>query len=272
MKKMISLVLIISFMNTTLLLANDYYDKAKRLYDRVEYDQALEALEDAISREENDKKTLIDIYYLKAKIYAILGKEKEAKKQFVKLLFLNNEYKVSEDESPKIVKFFKETKKKFEESLAVKLDAPEIIFEAVKNVKYQKRVKIKALISSMNESRSAKIYYRKIGSSKYLQSDFSQTDGDNFEGSIPLPLNVNRDFALEYYIGVLDFSGKMIAHYPSAEEPLILSVTLDKKQQENNDSPEISDNDSIFSEWWFWAGVGVVVIGAGAGTYFAVSK
>jgi tetratricopeptide (TPR) repeat protein len=272
MKRIISLVVIMSFMNTTLLLANDYYEKAKRLYDRVEYDQSLEALEDAISREENDKKTLIEIYYLKAKIYAILGKEKEAKKQFVKLLFLNNEYKVSEDESPKIVKFFKETKKKFIESLTVKLDTPEIIFEAVRNVKYQKRIKIKALISSMNESRSAKIYYRNIGSSKYLQSDFTQTNGDNFEGNIPLPLSVDRDFALEYYIGVLDFSGKQIAHYPSAEEPLILSVTVNKKDKQDNNSTEISNDDSILNKWWFWATVGVIVVGAGAGTYFVISK
>ncbi len=271
MKRIISLVLIMSFMNTSLLFANDYYNKARRLYDTVEYNEALEALEDATSREENDKKTLIEIYYLKAKIYAILGKEKDAKKQFVKLLFLDNEYKISEDESPKIVKFFKETKKKFIESLTVKLNTPEIIFEAVRNVKYQKRVKIKAIISSMNESRNAKIYYRRIGSSKYLQSDIYQSEGDNFEGNIPLPLNIDRDFALEYYIGVVDFSGKMIAHYPSAEEPLILSVTLSKKQDKKN-SPEISDNSSILNEWWFWTVVGVVVIGAGAGTYFAVSK
>jgi len=271
MRKFIAVLLVFSFFNTTVLFANKYYDKAKKLYDTVEYDQALEALEDAVSREENDKETLIKIYYLKAKIYAILGKEKEAKKQIIKLLFLNDSFKVPEDESPKIVRFFEETKKKFKESFNVQLENPEIIFEPIRKVKYKKRVKIQAIISSMNESRDAKVYYRKIGTSKYLSADLTQIDGDNFEGAIPLPLNPDRDFAIEYYLGVTDFSGKMIAHYPSAEEPLILSVTVNVQKNGDLNLREQkveASNDSLLNKWWFWAAVGVVVIGAGAGAYY----
>jgi tetratricopeptide (TPR) repeat protein len=266
MKKIMAFILMISFLNTTL-IASEYYDKAERLYNRVEYSESLEALEDAISREDNDKDTLIKIYYLKAKIYVILGKEKSAKKQFAKLLFLNNNFTVSDDESPKIVKFFQETKKKFLESLTVKLEKPEIMFEPLRETVYKKRVMIKAIISSMNESRSAKIFYRKIGASKYLKADLTLNEGDSFEGGIPMPLKINRSFALEYYIGILDFSGKMIASYSSAEDPFILSVTLGSEK--NKDNKDISE-DSIFQKWWFWTIVGVVVVGgAGAGIYAA---
>jgi len=269
MKRIMSLIIVLSFMSTSVLLASKYYDKAVRLYDRVEYNEAVEALDDAISREDNNKKTLIKIYYLKAKIYIILGKESKAKKQFIKLLFLNPEFRVSEDESPKILKFFKESKTKFEESLTVKLETPEIMFDALKKAKYQKKLKINAIISSMNESRDAKIFYKKIGASKFLKSDLIQVEGDNFEGTIPMPLNVTRDFALEYYIGVLDFSGKLIASYPAPEEPIILSIILDNKEKSTNNTSEIND-DSILKKWWFWTAVGVVVVGAGAGTYFLV--
>ena len=268
MSKLISLILVFGFVSSTI-FASKYYEKAERMFNMVEYDQALDALEDAISREDNNKKTLIKIYYLKAKIYAILGKEKNAKKQFVKLLFLDNEYNISEDESPKIVNFFKQTQKKFLESLTVKLEKPEIIFDAVKKTDYKKRIPIKAMISSMNESRNAKIFYRNIGTSKYFKADLDPVSGDNFAGNIPMPLDANRNFAVEYYIGVLNFSGDMIAHYPSAEEPIIISVTFGDGSNSSSNSNEISSDDGILGKWWFWTVVGVVVVGAGAGVYAA---
>ena len=263
MKHIISLILVFTFASSTL-LANKYYKKAEKLFNMVEYDRALTKLEDALSRQDNDKKDLIKIYYLKAKIYAILGKESSAKKQFVKLLFLDNEYSISEDESPKIIDFFKETQKKFLDSLTVKLEKSEIIFDAVKKRDYKERLELKTIISSMNESRDAKVFYRKIGSSKYLKSDLNQLEGDNFGGYIPMPLNPTSDFAIEYYIGVLDFSGKLIASYPTAENPITMAVTLTNKNSESSSKVE---EDSIMKKWWFWAIVGVAVAGAGTGVY-----
>ena len=160
--------------------------------------------------------------------------------------------------------------KKFLESLEVKLEKPEIISDTVKKTKYKKRVLVKAMISSMNESRNAKIFYKQIGSSKFFKADLDSVGGDNFEGKIPMPLDIDRDFAIEYYIGVLNFQGKIIAKYPSAEDPIIMSVTVNPKKNSNQNN--ISNDDSLTSKWWFWTIVGVVVVGAGAGTYFALSK
>ncbi len=223
--KMMMILMIFS----SLLLGNRFYKKALTNYSMVQMEQALKNLDDAINRVDNDKETLTQIYALKAKIFIGLAQSDKAKKQFVKILFLNNLYEMDDGESPKVLNFFKSVKQEFLESLTVKLEAPEISYEPTKEIKYKKKHPIHVLISNMSGARDAKIYYRQLGHLNYSKADLSQTVGDNFEGYLPIPIEFpTQDFVVEYYIGVTDFSGNMIASSPNAEEPLDLFVNVPK--------------------------------------------
>jgi len=265
------------FVNSTLLFGkNKYYDDAQVFYDMVQFDEALKTLDDAIDKVENVNEDLIAIYLLKAKIYIVLNKETEAKNFFLKLLFLDGNYKINSDESPKIVEFFENVKKKFQESLTVKLSPAEILFTPVTKTEYKDKLPISVIISNMNESRDAKIFYRMIGYDKFMKSDLMPLSGDDFEGYIPLSIEQSsQDFMIEYFIGVLDFQGSIIAAYPDQSNPILLTVTVpekitEKKDDKINNGNPTPANSSIFEKWWFWTIV-IGVVGGGVGTYFLLN-
>ena len=252
---------------SSILLGNRFYKKAQINYSMVQMKEALNNLDDAINRVDNDKETLIKIYILKAKIYIGISKKEQAKKQYVKILFINNDYEMDENESPKILSYFNTVKSEFLESLTVKLDNPIISMTTVKSIDFKRNHPIQVEITNMSAARDAKIYYRQLGHLNYKKSDLTQTIEDDFEGYLPIPIEFpTQSFMVEYYVGVTDFAGNIIASSPDAKNPYTLKINV-KKVDFSQDGKSIS-NDSVLNKWWFWAGVGVVVVGAGAGAYF----
>ena len=252
---------------SSILLGNRFYKKAQINYSMVQMKEALSNLDDAINRVDNDKETLIKIYALKAKIYIGISKKDQAKKQYVKILFINNDYEMDENESPKILSYFKTVKDEFLESLTVKLDTPEISMTTVKAIDFKRNHPIKVDITNMSAARDAKIYYRQLGQLNYKKSDLTQTIEDEFEGYLPIPVEFpTQSFMVEYYVGVTDFSGNIIVSSPDAQNPYLLKVNV--KNVDFSQNGDALKGDSILNKWWFWTGVGVVVVGAGAGAYY----
>jgi len=268
------LVVILSFFQPIFIFSNQYYDEAQIFFDMVQFDDALKKLDDALNKVENSEDTLQEIYLLRAKIFITLNRETEAKNAFLKVLLQDNNFEIDQYESPKIVDFFKDVKKKFIDSLSIQLDPPQVMFTPITEAAYNDRFVISSIISNVNESRDAKIYYRMLGYSKFLKSDLTPLTGDTFEGILPMPQNAPKTggFIIEYYIGVTDFQGNLIGSYPNPESPVILSLSAQKessKEKDTNNSTN-SSSDSIFAKWWFWTIV-VGVIGGGVGAYFLLS-
>lgn len=267
MKRLIAVAMIVCF-STTMLYANQYYKDAITYYDMVMYDEALVSLDDAINRGKSDDKMLIDINMMRGKIYFVLGKKDQAKNAYLVVLRKNVDFQMSEDESPKIRTFFKKIKDLYQQSLTVKLAKPEIMFQVKKKVAYKKRVILNAVISNMNEAREAKIFYRVLGHTTYQKSELLPITGHNFEGYIPLPLDMaSKNFMIEYYIGTVDFQGRSLARFPDSGIPIMLSVTGINTQEKSVDS---SDG-SITSKWWFWTILTTVVLST-AGVIIVISN
>ena len=80
----------------------------------------------------------------------------------------------------------------------------------------------------------------------------------------------------EYFIGVLDFQGSIIASYPDQSNPILLTVTvpekiIEKKDDSVNNGVNNTTSSSIFEKWWFWTIV-IGVVGGGVGTYFLLNE
>ncbi|MBN2693859.1 hypothetical protein JXR93_04280 [bacterium] len=274
MRTFFILLIIFSFFQPIFIFGNKYYDEAQIFFDMVQFDDALKKLDDALNKVENNEETLQAIYLLRAKIFITLNRETEAKNAFLKILLQDNSFELDQYESPKILDFFQNVKKRFTESLTVQLDPPQIMFTPVTSTSFNERFVISAIISNINESRDARIYYRMLGYSKYLKSDLTPLNGDTFEGILPMPQDAPKTggFVIEYYIGVTDFQGNLIASYPNPESPVLLSVSAQKEisKGENPISNTSTSSDSVFTKWWFWTIV-VGVVGAGVGTYFLLS-
>jgi hypothetical protein len=107
------------------------------------------------------------------------------------------------------------------------------------------------------EKRTAKVslFYRTGSSGKFIEVGLT-LDGNAFKSTIPA--TAVKPPILEYYLQASDKGGLPIAARGDAETPLRLAVE--------------AEQESITSKWWFWGGLGVIAVGGGVLTYFALRK
>jgi len=117
------------------------------------------------------------------------------------------------------------------------------------------------------------LYYRTIGTENYqrkLMSNISNTD----KYLISIDAKKIKKPGFEYYIQAMDAAGNTLLHGYSFS-PLSVKtiangeVVVDGKKITNSETASAPDSEtesggSIFSNKWFWIGVGVLVAGAAA--------
>lgn len=90
--------------------ANPDLARARAALDRLEYNDALEALDKALRRGGNSPEAVAEIYRLEGEVAAALGREGEAVKSFERLLTLDPDARLGSGVSPKIVEPFREAR------------------------------------------------------------------------------------------------------------------------------------------------------------------
>lgn len=106
-----------------------------------------------------------------------------------------------------------------------------------------------------------RLAYRQGVIRQFVEVDLAMEEG---VAGTDLPLlSGPDDYVAEYYVEALAPSGAVLARAGSASAPLSVSVPGDpsKLAPLGTSNTASASGDSIFTKWWFWTAVGVVVAG-----------
>jgi hypothetical protein len=105
--------------------------------------------------------------------------------------------------------------------------------------------------------KSVRVYHRPPGQKSYSTVTALRTSAGKYTAIISGQFV--KAAGLEYYIEVLDPKGKVLTAEGNAKGPLEVAMTTTTRR---------SKAAPIYARWWFWTGVGAVLLG---GTLLALS-
>ena len=244
--------------------------EAKILYDNLQYDEALAKLKKAIRTKNLKKTTITDIYKYMGSIYIIQGRTNYARRAFELLLKVAPNYEMNPLlTSPKILNFFNKVKERVRSRHRVIMN-----HTPLKEIPASERIEVRAYVVDIhNRLRSLKVYFRKRGDKEYSVADMvpAKSAGKGartYVGYIPFVWTVTDEVELfvDYYIAGTDQKGRWVANTGNPKQPLTFRINLMQGKL-----PEGARRTPLLKAWWFWSLVGAAVVGAGVGTYFALS-
>lgn len=227
---------------------NPDIDAAIALYEDLEYEQAAAALEIALAKQGLSKQEATEGYRYLALSYLALGDEAKARDAFGRLLDVDPRYELPRTENPRAIDLFDEVKAARPPPPAVTLTSS----PSPERPKPGSAITFAiALDGDVAKAVHVHVYHRTRG-----QKSYSVVSAELIEGQ--WTATISGAFvaapAIEYY--VVAEGGKtdgVIGSEGSADTPLVLIVA-----GSGGAAP-------IYAKWWFWAGVGgVLVAGAAA--------
>jgi len=126
--------------------------------------------------------------------------------------------------------------------------------------------KISVLVTDNVAVKQVMLFYRVIGTERYQRLRMQNKAKTNLYYAI-IHANKIKKPGIEYYIQAVDRAGNSLLH-GYAFSPLSVKTTGDNTLAANTQDTKPrteDDDDSIFSNKWFWIGLGVLVAGAAAG-------
>jgi len=125
--------------------------------------------------------------------------------------------------------------------------------------------KISVVVTDNVAVKQVMLFYRVIGTERYQRLRMQNTAKTNTYYAI-IHANKIKKPGIEYYIQAVDSAGNSLLH-GYAFSPLSVKTMGDNAIAANSKSttPKSDDDDSIFTNKWFWIGMGVLVAGAAAG-------
>jgi len=110
------------------------------------------------------------------------------------------------------------------------------------------------------------LYYRVIGTENYHRITMQKiANTDNYQAVIDAK-KIKKP-GIEYYIQAMDLAGNTLLHGYSFS-PLSVKIAGEATRIAESSEPvqtSAAEDDSIFSNKWFWIGIGVLALGAAAG-------
>ena len=238
-------------------------DDARAKFEDQQYDESIQKLSAALLRQDATKTQKIEVYRWLAYNYIVLKQEDAAKNAVYLLYALDEDYALGSSESPKFRDAFKKFKEAWvEEGKPGVAKTDKVVTPvAIKHipgstVPHDQSVSVGGTVEDPDK-RVAKValFYRTGSSGKFIEVAMP-LDAGAFKANIPG--TAVKPPILEYYVLATDKGGIPIASRGDADTPLRLAVE--------------AEQESITSKWWFWGGIGVIAVGGGILTYFALRK
>jgi len=125
--------------------------------------------------------------------------------------------------------------------------------------------KITVVVTDNVAVKQVMLFYRTIGTKRY-QRLLMQNKAKTNQYYAIIHANKIKKLGIEYYIQAVDTAGNTLLH-GYAFSPLSVKAVNDNALAVNskNKAKSAEDDDSLFSNKWFWIGLGVLVAGAAAG-------
>jgi hypothetical protein len=256
--------------------ANPHLQEAKALYKRLKYVDVPARLEMALAHPGNTQKQLCEIYELMGMTYLVLEDEKAARRAFRKLLAIDPDYRLSPSISPKILRFFSAVKKKYK-------PPPKVAFHGKPRV-FTTPAKMARAEVKLDDPKSAVmrvdlwVKTKKLG--RFRKRKMMHVGKSRYTSYLPIKRIDAGGTRVEYYIQARGKGRKLLAALGSRERPKVVTLRLAPVALEPPPPPPPPPVDKSarvssspwYHQWWFWAAVGVVAIGAGVGIGIAAGS
>lgn len=242
---------------------NPLIERGAEQLEDLEFEGALETLSAALVRSGNSDADRATIYRLLAFTYFALGRQEEAEGSYRSLLALDPDFAPGSDVAPRVREFFGAARSRWEADGRPGLAPPSpVVLHHRSPPEAERGDDVRLLVRVEDPARRVArvvLAYRQ-GTSAVFQRADAVTEGNAYVAI--LPGDAVRPPLVEYYFEALDAGGLPVASRGDVSGPLRITVP----------DPDNGDGGSVFSEWWFWAGVAVVVGGAATAAVFVATS
>lgn len=226
--------------------SNPHLSRAKDEYERLEFDRAAKTLQRAIEFSKNCRWDLAEVYRLKAFVDAVNTERERCQRAFEILLALDPEYQMPADVPQKIRACFEDARNVPAERRELKLvHTPPA--EVQPNAPVSLPVKV---VDPLRLVDQVQVYFRREGVKIYTV--VTARADENVSVVIPA-LSIPPDekgYGMEYFIRAVDRWEGTLEEEGNPKKPLRFSV-----------APASASSGPLVTQWWFWTGVGVVLVG-----------
>lgn len=220
--------------------------KGIALYDDLEYDKAVTALEAALGAPNLDDASKIEGYKYLALSHVALRRPNEAKDAFRRLLEIDRTYQLARSESQTARDLLDEIR----EAMPHEIEIHQTPSPAKPKAGSPFRVDIEVRDRD-GVHRGVILYHRTRGAKDYSVVQAAPLGEGRYTATVSGAFV--QQPGLDYYVVTTSASGRELSRTGSPEAPL--QVVVDKATTAGN------DGGSVLSSPWFWAGTGAVVIG-----------
>ena len=227
-------------------------EKGIDLYNRLEYEQAMEAFQAALADQDLDRAQCARSHTYLGVILVAMNREAEAVSSFVSLLRIDPDAQLDPSlRSPKVLEVLRSARESYIRELRASDNGAPAIQVSTREgkVPYAKRLALTFRISDQNRIVQPQIFFRKKGDIGYSFLPLDPQGGEVYLVSIP-PGAVTAE-ALEYYVVAIDEAGNASIE-GSAAIPLAIEV---------QPNPDIKP---WYRKWWVWTLVAAAAGGATA--------
>lgn len=244
-------------------------EQAQTQIDNAEFEDAVKTLQQALNAPDVTDDQLVAIYELLGLAHLYMGNEEKARDAYEKLLQARPDFELPRTAPPRIRSIYARIKEDIKKR---RVRPVTITAEPVESVKGGAPLEVKAKIEDLALGSKPKLYYRRGGEQAYSSVDFVRDRKDKtlFRAIIPafeLP-EENATYDVEYYLEVADAAQRRLAGRGDAYSPQRFSVVAKDDDFTGGGQGE----DAWYKNPLIWVGVGVLVVGAGAGIYVLANQ
>ncbi len=235
-------------------------ERAKSLYDELEYEEALTVLRHAAESGDLSRRDLVEVYKHKGFIHLILGEEEHAEASFKRLLQHAPDHRLNPILTPpRFIDFFDSVRSRARADAPVLFEhKPPGVFDASKPLEV-----VAFMIDRGGMVDRLKVYFRlqeRGGNYSSAELKVDSVDSTRYAGAIPYVFGDQSDrFVIEYYLAALASDGAPLATYGEPGSPIEVVVDV----RDGFLGPRYS-KEADSRRWWLWAGaIGAVGLTSG---------
>jgi hypothetical protein len=251
--------------------AQELLDRARSLYDALDYDKVVPLAEQIINRHDATEQQRLDAQLLEGSCLAIIGDPIAAEKPFRALLRARPSFDLPPKTAPRILTVFRKVQVEErvirEQEEQAKLEqvrkgiglsgVPPAAARGGEVIGFEYRLE-----DPTQAVAELSLKYRRAGQASYSSLALQRLPSGAWRAELPPEWTSSPDgFTLQYYLSTADKSGRELVSQGAPNAPLALLV----------EAGEAHASGPIYASVWFWVGVALVA-GAGGGAAYLLAR
>ena len=198
-----------------------YLFKAKKHWENLELDEAIEALHSALEEGLTQNEDRIEAYKLLGFCWATKRDTTNAKANYIEALKIDKDFELLESLSPVLVDPFEAAKREF---AAIDDDAPVIVFTPVTSAMANVDFEITATVVDASDIKEVTLFYKNASEMYYSKVDMEQKTGNTYSCIIP-KANMTGE-GVHYYLVAYDVNNNGPAMAGTTASPFQVTVEV----------------------------------------------